>query len=477
MTMHNPPSIGRRLMLAALGSLSVALIVGGWGLSRAFSAAVERGFDERLKTVLQTVVAETEVDSEGQIFLSRPIGDPRFDRIYSGSYWQISSARGVLLRSRSLWDQEIPVNMGVPDGSTIFRYWTNGAEQRVRLVERDLTLPYHPEVLHFIVAGHTSEIERELRRFDQLIMLGMLGLLLTLGVTFAAQIRVGLKPLRVMRADLTAVWEGRAQRVDENLPDELKSLAVTINQLLMHEERHVARARDQAADLAHAVKTPLAVLRADLESLDTPVAESIRQRIDLIDGLVRRNLARAAAGRNVSLSGLVTHLKPVVEQISQLMKRVHPDRRLDVALTIPDTMQVRLEREDIEEVVGNLLDNAWKWSRTRIRISASAVEERCCLVIEDDGPGLAPADRQKVLERRVKLDERVPGQGLGLPIIRDIIEPAGGTLALGDSALGGLRVTLSMPMAQGTAGAMRGAKKSRKPVVQPRHKAAPKTPD
>lgn len=449
MTVHKPPSIKRRLLLAALGSLSVALIVGGWGLSRAFSAAVERGFDERLKTVLQTVVAETEADAEGRVSLSRSIGDPRFDRIYSGSYWQISNAQGVLLRSRSLWDQEIPLNIGVPDGSTIFRYWTNGADQRVRLVERDLTLPNHPDVLHFIVAGHTSEIERELRRFDQLIMLGMLGLLLALGLTFAAQIRVGLKPLRMMRANLTAVWEGRVQRVDENLPDELKSLAVTINQLLMHEERQVARARDQAADLAHAVKTPLAVLRADLASLDTPVAESIRQRIDLIDGLVRRNLARAAAGRNLTLSGLITHLKPVVEQINQLMSRVHPDRRLDVELAIADHVQVRLEREDIEEVVGNLLDNAWKWSRTHIRISASVVNERCRLVIEDDGPGLAETDRQKVQMRRVKLDERVPGQGLGLPIVCDIIEPSGGTLELGDSLLGGLKVTLNLPLAQG----------------------------
>jgi signal transduction histidine kinase len=448
MTQRKPASLKRRLMVAALGGLTLALVAGGWGLSRAFEAAVERGFDERLQTVLQTVIAEAATGRDGQLLLSRPIGDPRFDRIYSGSYWQISSTRGVLLRSRSLWDQEIPFSVGVPDGSTLFRYWENQAGQHIRLAERDLTLPGHEEVLHFIVAGRTHEIEEELRRFDQLITLGILGLLLLLGTSIAAQMRIGLQPLRVMLQDLTAVWEGRAQRVNEHLPSELRPLAVTINQLLSHEDRQVARARDQAADLAHAIKTPLAVLRADIDTLDTPLAESMRQRLDLIDGLVRRNLARANAGRHVTLSGLLTPLKPVVEQIHQLMQRVHPDSAREVALDIPDKVHIRLEQEDLEEVMGNLLDNAWKWSRNRIRVSATVQGERCILTVEDDGPGLAEANRQKVMERRVKLDERVPGQGLGLPIARDIIEPAGGTLALGGSSLGGLGVTLTLPVAR-----------------------------
>ena len=455
MTQRRLASLKRRLTIAALGGLTLALVAGGWGLSRAFEAAVERGFDERLKTVLQTVIAETATTPDGQLVLSRPIGDPRFDRIYSGSYWQISSARGVLLRSRSLWDQEIPFNLGNPDGSTIFRFWENEAGQHIRLAERDLTLPGSEEVLHFIVAGRSHEIEEELRRFDQLITLGILGLLLLLGTSIAAQMRIGLYPLRVMLNDLTAVWEGRAQRVNEELPAELKPLAVTINQLLSHEDRQVARARDQAADLAHAIKTPLAVLRADIDTLDTPLAASMRQRLDLIDGLVRRNLARANAGRHVTLSGLLTPLKPVVEQMHLLMRRVHPESERHVTLDIPDQLHIRLEQEDLEEVMGNLLDNAWKWSRSRIRVSAAVQGDRCRLVIEDDGPGLAAADRPKVMGRRVKLDERVTGQGLGLPIARDIIEPAGGTLALGDASLGGLAVTLTLPVA---------------PTLQPAHR-------
>jgi signal transduction histidine kinase len=280
-------------------------------------------------------------------------------------------------------------------------------------------------------------------------------LLLLLGTSIAAQMRIGLYPLRVMLNDLTAVWEGRAQRVNEELPAELKPLAVTINQLLSHEDRQVARARDQAADLAHAIKTPLAVLRADIDTLDTPLAASMRQRLDLIDGLVRRNLARANAGRHVTLSGLLTPLKPVVEQMHLLMRRVHPESERHVTLDIPDQLHIRLEQEDLEEVMGNLLDNAWKWSRSRIRVSAAVQGDRCRLVIEDDGPGLAAADRPKVMGRRVKLDERVTGQGLGLPIARDIIEPAGGTLALGDASLGGLAVTLTLPVA---------------PTLQPAHR-------
>ncbi|MCU0775940.1 MAG: hypothetical protein MUC74_16040, partial [Ideonella sp.] len=312
------PSLRARLTLTALGTLTLVLAAGAWGLSAAFSAAVERGFDERLKTVLQTLVAEAEFAPDGSLTLGRPIGDPRFDQIYSGSYWQVSNAQGVLLRSRSLWDQEIPFNVATPDGSTLFREWTNPAGQSVRLAERDLTLPGGPDVLHFIVAGRTTEIEAELRRFDQLLALGVAGLVLALGAAIALQVRIGLRPLRVLLDDLEAVWQGRRRRVDETLPPDLQPVASAVNQLLDHDDREIVRARDQAADLAHAIKTPLAVLRADLERLDSPLASDMRDRLDLIDGLVRRNLARAAPARANALHTLGAAVRPVAERMAGL---------------------------------------------------------------------------------------------------------------------------------------------------------------
>lgn len=440
-------SLHRRLTLSALVGLLVAMLAGAWGLSRAFDEAVQRGFDERLKTVLHTLVAEAENQPDGSLVLGRPMGDPRFDRIYSGSYWQISNTEGVLLRSRSLWDQEIPFSLGTSDGSTIYRYWTNPFGQTLRLAERDLILPGRPDVLHFIVAGRTDEIREEVRRFDQLLSLGILGLMLLMGFSIVIQMRIGLQPLRGLLRDLNAVWAGRADQVSEQLPRELKPLAVTINQLLHHDRRQTIKARDQAADLAHAIKTPLAVLRADVDQLESPLAASMRQRLDLIDGLVRRNLVRATSSRHLTLSSLLTPLLPVAEQITRLMARVHPDKPVDVRVDIAASISLRLEREDLEEVLGNLLDNAWKWSAGRIHLSALVGPQVSEVFIDDDGPGLTDEEARQVMERHVKLDERMPGQGLGLPIALDILEAASGHMELRRSPLGGLRVVLRVPTA------------------------------
>jgi signal transduction histidine kinase len=262
------------------------------------------------------------------------------------------------------------------------------------------------------------------------------------------QVRVGLRPLRGLLVDLEAVWQGRRHRVDETLPRELAPLAAAVNQLLNHDDRAIVRARDQAADLAHAMKTPLAVLRADLDGLDPAVAAGMRERLDLIDGLVRRNLARAAPGRGGAPSALGTQLRPVAEQMVGLMRRMHSARSVEAVLAVPDEVYVRLDRQDLEEVLGNLLDNAWKWARRRVRLSARVDAGHCLLVLQDDGPGLAEPDRELVLGRRVRLDERSPGQGLGLPIAHDIVAAAGGTLMLGSSDMGGLSVEMKLPLAR-----------------------------
>ncbi len=443
-----PASLQRRLLWAALSGLVLASLAGAWGLSAAFSQAVERGFDERLKTVLQTLVAEAETAADGTLVLGRPMGDPRFEQIYSGAYWQISNAQGVLLRSRSLWDQEMPFSIAAPDGATWFRVWQNPAGQRLRLAERDLTLPGRPEVLHFIVAGRTTEIEAEMRQFDQLLLLGVLGLVLVMAGAITLQVRVGLRPLRGLLADLEAVWQGRRHRVDETLPRELAPLAAAVNQLLNHDDREIVRARDHAADLAHAIKTPLAVLRADIDGLDPAVAAGMRERLELIDGLVRRNLARAAPGRGGAANALGAPLRPVAEQMLGLMHRVHAVRDIEAVLALPDGLYVRLDRQDLEELLGNLLDNAWKWARGKVRLSARAEDGHCALRLEDDGPGLVAQDRELVLGRRVRLDEHRPGQGLGLPIAHDIVTAAGGTLVLQGSELGGLAVHIRLPLAR-----------------------------
>lgn len=211
------------------------------------------------------------------------------------------------------------------------------------------------------------------------MLLGVLGLVLLLGVAIALQVRVGLRPLRGLLDDLGQVWQGRRHRVDEALPRELAPLAAAVNQLLNHDDREIVRARDQAADLAHAIKTPLAVLRSDLEGLDPLVAAGMRERVDLIDGLARRNLARAAPGRGGAQNALGAPVRPVAEQMVELMPRVHLERSVQALLAVPDEIYVRLDRQDLEELLGNLLDNAWKWAQGRVRVSAWARAWACPL--------------------------------------------------------------------------------------------------
>ncbi len=427
---------------AAVWSVAV-LLAGGLILSSLFRTSVEDNFDARLDALLESLVATAETAAEGGVALARPLAEPRFDQAYSGWYWQIDAADGASLRSRSLFDQALPAPA---DG--IRRYQAAGPDgQTLRVVARAIVLPETSGPARFRVAADTGDVERQISRFNRTLTwaLGLLGLGLVSAVLI--QVRFGLQPLRRIGADLAAIRRGGAQRLEGVYPAEVAPLAAELNGLIEHNAAVVERARTHVGNLAHALKTPLAVLSNEAQGATGGLADAVSRQTEQMRRLVDHHLIRARTAATGGVLGARVEVGRVVTDVARAVARIHAGSAIDVAADCPPDLIFAGAPEDLEEMVGNLLDNAAKWADGKVRLTARRDGGVLSLTVEDDGPGLAPEQVETVLRRGARLDEQVPGSGLGLAIVRDIAELYGGGLALERSALGGLGATLRLPAA------------------------------
>lgn len=261
--------------------------------------------------------------------------------------------------------------------------------------------------------------------------------------------RKGISPMQALRTRLGGVREGRERRVEGRYPSEVQPLVDDLNALLEHRERTVARAIARAGDLAHGLKTPLAVLAQEAERAraagQREVADAIRQQVDRMRRQIDYHLAQARAAASGAAPGASCAVVASSEALARTLRRLYADRPLAIDQNVPPGHAVRCQREDLDEMLGNLLDNACKWSRSRVSIESAQVDGRIVVTVDDDGPGIPAGMREAVLQRGVRADEAAPGTGLGLAIVRDLAELYGGSIALGDSPLGGLRVQLNLP--------------------------------
>ncbi|HYB11749.1 MAG TPA: ATP-binding protein [Alphaproteobacteria bacterium] len=445
-------SLAFRLVAGAGLWIAAALVAGGFALSGIFEDSVERSFDARLEVYLDGLIAVSRAGAAGRLELARGLGEPRFTQPYSGWYWEIAGPHGPILRSRSLWDMVLDAR---PDeGGTLLIYEIDGPdENRLRVVERDVSLPNMPDRLHYIVAAEQSEIGSEVARFDKALAwaLALLG-----GGLIAAvfiQVRFGLIPLRRMEAALAAIRAGRAERLEGSFPKEVQPLADELNALLEHNADVVERARTHVGNLAHALKTPLAVLSNESGDSTGPLADSVARQTGVMRRQVDHYLARARTAARARVLGARTYILPVVEDLQRTLERIHIDRGITIAVEGDPGIAFRGERQDLEEILGNVMDNGCKWARKRVVVKLARADQRAVVDVEDDGPGLSPEERAQVFERGKRLDEAVPGTGLGLAIVRDIAELYGGSVSLGSASLGGLRVTLVLPSVDAAAAA------------------------
>lgn len=434
--------IASRMLATSLILVVLVIPVAGLLLSYNLREAVNTAFDERLESLLNVVLAGIEYDRQTDtLALNQRLGDARFDQVFSGWYWQISDNASRVLTSRSLWDQRLPLTAGPQlQYSTISG--PNG--ETLRKLERDVRLPRLPVTLHVAVAADLSEVDAALARFEQLLWLSLvsLGILLLLGIW--CQLHWGLEPLRRIRSNLQAVERGDCERLDTDLPEELNNLATAINTVLERDRQLMSRARTAAGNLAHAIKTPVSVMMTTTEQLPASQRETMASELKRLNEAVRHHLARASAAGPVVLRPRVTlsvALEPVFNGISRLAERKN------ITFQKPEVppLQLQIDAQDLQEIVGNLLENALRWATSKVVMAIYSEADNLHLSIMDDGPGMSSQSWDEALQRGGRLDEQRSGSGLGLAIVSELIQLYDGQLQLKPSPMGGLLVTVCLP--------------------------------
>jgi signal transduction histidine kinase len=446
--MEGRRSLRVRLLLAATCSVVAALLLAGLGLTLVFEQHVERRLESELVNHLNQLTAAFELTGSGAPQVAGSLSDPRFVKPYSGLYWQIEDTGGGVIRSRSLWDFTLDLPPDPLSTGELHRHQLAGpAGSELLTIERGLRLG--GRVFRLAVAIDRREIQANVRDFgwDTAVSLGILAAVL-LGAA-AAQVAVGLRPLQGLRAELAKVHAGHVQRLEASFPSEVQPLVDDLNNLLEEQMAAVERARTQAGNLAHGLKTPLTVLGAERRKLaeqgQSAAAEVLGQQIEAMRRQIDYQLARARAASSSRRPGIAAPVGPVVERLARVIRRVGANPEIALVVDVAPQHVFAGEAQDLEEMVGNLLDNACKWARARVRIASQSSGRQVAILIDDDGPGLPVERREEVFERGHRLDQSVPGSGLGLAIVRDLAEIYGGRVGLEDSPLGGLRVRLELP--------------------------------
>lgn len=441
-------SLTRRLVLGAVVFIAAALLAAGLVVDSVLHRFVTSQIDQRLDAQLLTLTAALDVDEDGTPRLARVVDGPPFDRALSGWYWQVLGTEEPL-RSSSLAGADLTAPRP-PGGSRPVPAEGRGPRgEALHMRLRTVTLPGGSTPLTIVAGAPPAEIQAPLGTVmgTLALALGALGAALVGAVVL--QVRLGLRPLTRLRASLTEVGAGRLDRVPDDQPAEVRPLVRELNGLLDRNAESLARARSHAANLAHGLKTPLATLAAIAADPGRDPDGELGRLVMLMDRRITHHLRRARAAALGGAAWAGTPLAPRVRDLLLVMAKVHPDRGLASAVDIGPDVVVACDPQDVDEMLGNLLDNAFKWARTRVRVGAVDAQGRfLAVLIEDDGRGLSDAEAAIVLRPGERLDEAVPGDGFGLSITRELAMLYGGGLTLGRSPLGGLTTVLTIPAAR-----------------------------
>ena len=443
------PSLRQRLLLSVLLPLLLLLSGTAWLLDLRFRMLSETSLREQLDSQLVALIAASDPDEAGRVNPVIEDAESRLSRARSGLY-----ARVVNRLDKVVWvspsAEDLTIDYGPPlkPGDRSFRYlevpglgshaaasrglrWEDARHRRI-----DLT---------FTVMASIDPLQAQLHQFRR----ELLGVFVLLGVLLllagAAALRWALQPLRNLAAQITAVESGQSGQLEGAWPQELRGVVTNLNLLLQGERARITRYRDTLGNLAHSLKTPLAVVRASAGSQEPRAAALINTQIDTMAALVDHHLKRAASG-GVSVGRRSIEVLPVAQDLRAALLKVHAGKDLLIELDINAALQFMGERDDLYELLGNLMDNAAKWCRSRVRVrAAAAAGGQLTLQVEDDGPGIRPEDRERVLQRGVRADEAVPGHGLGLAMVSGLVQDYGGQLSCAMSELDGANFQVQLP--------------------------------
>ena len=442
-------SLTRRMIVVAAIWIAVLLSVGGFALDRVLSSAITRNFDAQLEYVLTALIASAEIGPDGEVLLNRAPADQRFLEPYSGLYFQISGEAldpESWFPSRSLWDRRLEVKRAHRD----FQVHTYNSDQftteTLRIVERDVRLPASPVRWRFQVAQSRAGLDEQIGilRRTMVRSFGILGIgLLAMA---ALQAFYGLWPLRRVRRAIAEIRSGRKSRIDQRFPQEIEPMTEELNDLLAHNELQAEEARRHAGNLAHALKTPLTVVTNAATAHSPDLAETVIREARTMRRQVDHHLARARAIGRRSSAQARAPVWPSLEAVERAVSRLYEEVTIDLAGD--KEASVRVERQDLDEMLGNLMENAAKYGGGRVFVTVKTIPEFVEIEVEDDGRGIPEADRDSIFDRGARLDIEKPGTGLGLAIVRDVARIYGGSIALEESEdLGGLLARLKLPVA------------------------------
>ncbi|MAW87103.1 MAG: histidine kinase [Phyllobacteriaceae bacterium] len=449
-----PKSLAFRVTLLSTVLVVTALFVIATVIDTLYGRASERNFDQLLSAHLFNLIGSVGLDSEGRLDGSPDFGDIRYSQPGSGWYWSVEPVTGGIdapLSSPSLTGAIPSPSAGDVPFDPFFRrsYVTDGlAGEKVRVFESEFELGGTGAAARFRLMGNESELRADIAAFRHQVWTYFAILGLALVAINAAAMRYGLRPLDRVRKALGDIREGRAQRLEGPFPHEIEPLADEMNALIENNRRIVERSRTQVGNLAHSLKTPLAVIVNEGHALGGGKGRVIGQQAEAMRAQVEHYLQRARIAAQRESVVFRADATAVLARMARVVAKLHPGK--DIAADLPERPVIFAgEQQDLEEIVGNLLENAVKWSRASVALALSEEPgNRLVITVADDGPGIPPERAAEALKRGRRLDERMPGTGLGLSIVAELVNEYGGRLSLGEAGLGGLEARVELPMAK-----------------------------
>ncbi|MCU0885608.1 MAG: sensor histidine kinase [Beijerinckiaceae bacterium] len=452
-TLVQPSLSGRLIILAALWSFLI-LLAAGLILYTLQRQVTERGFDERLGVYVKEIVADLAAPSESDRQQIGDLGEPRFDLPMSGWYWQVTRTdqeRPVIRASRSLVGGQLPKleDLGAEEVRGARKDYIIGPDdRRLRQFERRIDAGEDGRYI-IAVSAPADEIADDIRDFRIALTITFALLFLALVVSTLLQVRLGLAPLARLRQSVGDVRTGASARIDGSYPPDLRPLAGELNQLIDSNREILDRARTHVGNLAHALKTPLSVIINEADSHPGPLAAKVNEQAMMMRNQVSYYLDRARAAAVSGALGGDCEVAPPLEALIRTFEKIYRVKDVKTELRLSGNPRFRGEKQDLEDMLGNLLDNAFKWTDDEVIVDIEPFEQagrrylRC--VVEDNGPGLPAARREEMLRRGQRLDESKPGSGLGLSIVGDLAKLYTGSLVLEEASSGGLRAVLVLP--------------------------------
>lgn len=442
-------SLSARIALSAAFVLAIFIALTAVALDRAFHDSARSATQTRLLGQIYLLMAAAEVNPQGHLSVPATLQEPRFGLPGSGLYAQVVDGKDdVVWRSNSTIGAQVPFSGRFPVGVQNFAEMHDSSDRPYYVLSYGISWSTNEGEypFTFAVAEDLTAFYKQIKRYRRSLW-GWLGTMAVLLLIVQALVfRWGLAPLRRVSQELAAIDTGTQDRLQGEYPRELKRLTDNVNHLLAHERAQQQRYRNGLADLAHSLKTPLAVLRGALDGKQTKteLASALAREITRMDNIVEYQLQKAATAGRATLATPIA-IKPIVLKLIESLDKVHHQKTVEVIVRVDDDIRLRGDEGDLMEILGNLLDNAYKWCLKMVRVHASKEQAKLTIKVEDDGPGINPNEITQIMQRGTRADEAMPGHGIGLAVVCDMVQAYNGSIAIGTSKLGGTEICLTLP--------------------------------